>query len=167
MTSLIPSTTFSFDTSALSSSLSPEQQKVSLVVTHHNGLQYAPFWDSLVVPNDLLQMQKKADVILKLSNEIAVTWNASDCQFHGAGKVLCAGNTERQTVNGKTIVPWAFYSSKNLDSSFAGDFQYYFMTFVFYIDDEKYSYTMKYQDYECEFRENGEILGKNLLSKSK
>ncbi len=148
MTAVMPSTTFSFDTGGLS----PEEQKVSVVVQHHNGLQFAPFWDALVVPQDLDLLKKKSDVITQLKPEMSVSWKASKCQWFGDGKVYCVGSTDAQVINGKKVVPFAFHSSKVFDSSFAGDYTYYVLTLVFYIDDEKYAYSMKYQDNECDFQ---------------
>lgn len=146
MTSPYPSTTFAFNTT--------KDQKVKVSVVHHNGLGYAPFWDSPVVAEDLKMLTDKSKVILDLDSELNTSWSVKDCQWMGAQKVSCVGNGEKVKMKSKTIEPWAFYSTVLKESSFAGDFTSIQTTLLFYIDGVKYIFVSKYPEADCEFSEN-------------
>lgn len=152
-TSPFPSTTFAFTTEK--SSVEPKsEQKVKLSVVHHNGLQYAAFWDTAVVPEDLKMLTEKSKVILELDSELQTSWAAKDCQSSGDKKYSCVGNGEKIKTKTKTIEPWAFYSAVLKESSFAGDYTYIQTTLLFYIDGQKYIFVSKYPESDCEFSEN-------------
>lgn len=131
-----------------------ENDVVNFEVTHHNGASYAPFWSSLVVPNDIEMLGKKADIIKKLGNGFKASFNTEKCKWSGEQKFSCVGSDERVNVNGLVVQPWALYSSVVHDSSFAGDYDYVDMTVSFIIDDETHNYTMRYQAGECELSQN-------------
>lgn len=146
MTSPFPSTTFAFNTEKAG-----PDQRVKVSVVHHNGLAYAPFWDSAVVPEDLKMLSDKSKVILQLESELNTSWSAKDCQWSGVNKVSCVGTGESVKMKSKTVEPWAFYSAVLKESSFAGDFNYIQTTLLFYIDGQKYIYTAKYPESDCNF----------------
>lgn len=137
---------------ALTTSFSIETiaDQVHLTVTHFNGMQYAPFWSNIVVSSDLEKIKNASELLLKLDASAKAFWNKSDCKIVGEKKFVCSGVTEKQTSNGILIEPWAVYSSQLKESSFAGDYNYVLVTYLFYINDQSYEYTMKYQNDECE-----------------
>ena len=142
-----PSTTFAFVTNKADDGT----KLVKLSVVHHNGLAYAPFWETAIVPSDLKMLSEKSKVILSLNTQLNTSWPAKSCQWIGEKKLACIGTGEKTMVNNKLIEPWAFYSAVQTDSSFAGDFTYIQMTLIFYIDGEKFIYTSKYKPTDCEF----------------
>lgn len=143
-----PSTTFAFVTDTVN-----EESVVKVSVVHHNGLSYAPFWETLVVPADLQMLADKSKTILSLADVLNTSWAAKECQWTGDKKVACMGHGEKVKINSKVIEPWAFYSSVITDSSFAGDYTYIHMTMIFYIDGEKFIYAFKYKEADCAFDE--------------
>ena len=140
-TAVAPTTAFNIET---------QTDQVHLKVTHFNGMQYAPLWSNIVVSSDLEKIKNASELLLKLDTSTNAFWNKSDCKIVGEKKFVCSGLTEKQTSNGIVIEPWAVYSSQLKDSSFAGDYNYVLVTYLFYINDKSYEYTMKYQDDECE-----------------
>lgn len=131
-----------------------ENDSVNFQVYNHNGGDYAPFWSSLVVPNDLSILSKKAEIIKKLDRGFKASWKPSQCSWTGEKKFSCMGKTESVNVNGLEIEPWAIYSSLTHESSFAGDYDYIDMTVSFEINKESYHYTMRYDADECLVSEN-------------
>lgn len=149
MTSPFASTTFAFNTEKVGS-----EERVKVSVVHHNGLQFAPFWDSQIVTEDLKMLTDKSKIIMNLDSELNTSWSAKDCQWTGPKKVACIGNGAAvKTKSNKTIEPWAFYSAVVKDSSFAGDFTSIQTTLLFYIEGQKYMYVSKYRESDCEFNE--------------
>ena len=126
-----------------------ENSVVNFEIFNHNGGGYAPFWSSLVVPNDLGVLSKKAEIIKKLDKGFAAAWKIDQCKWVGEKKFACVGSTDKVNVNGLEIEPWAVYSTLVTDSSFAGDYEYVDMTVSFEIADESFSYTMRYPADEC------------------
>lgn len=140
-TAMGPTTAFNLETVA---------DKVNLTVTHFNGMQYAPFWSNIVVPNDLEKLKNDSDLLLTLNPNLKAFWNKSDCKLVAEKKFVCSGVTSKQPSNGVEVEPWAVYSSQLKDSSFAGDYNYVLVTYLFYINDKRHEFTMKYQDSECD-----------------
>lgn len=137
-----------------------ENNSVNFEVINHNGGRYAPFWSSLVVPNDLSTLAKKAEIIQKLDRGFSAAWKPEQCKWAGENKFSCMGSTEKVNVNGLEIEPWAIYSSVITDSSFAGEYKYTEMTVSFEVNDESFNYTMRYQEDEC-------ILSEKKIEKKK
>ena len=131
-----------------------ENNSVNFEVINHNGGKYAPFWSSLVVPNDLSTLSKKAEIIQKIDRGFAANWKPKQCKWMGENKFSCIGSTEKINVNGLEIEPWALYSSVITDSSFAGDYKYIEMSVSFVINEESFNYTMRYPEDECLLSEN-------------
>lgn len=129
--------------------LKTEDKVVNFQVFNHNGGGYAPYWSTLVVPNDLGVLTKKAEVIKQLDKGFKATWKPEQCKWVGDKKFSCIGSTDKVQVNGIDIEPWAVYSSLVHDSSFAGDYDYVDMTVSFEVDHESFNYTMRYQADEC------------------
>lgn len=140
MTSLAPSTTFEMKT---------KSDKVGFEITHHNGGLYAPFWSSIVVPNDVSVLAEKAETILKLDRGFKASFPQESCTWTSENKFACLNYDQKLNVNGVEVKPWALYSSVITDSSFAGDFKYTEMTVLFQADGKEYNYTMRYSADEC------------------
>lgn len=126
-----------------------ENSVVNFEVFNHNGGGYAPFWSNLVVPNDLGILAQKAEIIKKLDKGFQAKWKTDQCKWVGEKKFACVGSTDKVSVNGLEIEPWAVYSSVVKDSSFAGDYEYVDMTVSFEVAGESFNYTMRYPADEC------------------
>ena len=126
-----------------------ENSVVNFEIFNHNGGGYAPFWSSLVVPNDLGILAKKAEIIKKIDKGFKAAWKTDQCKWVGEKKFACVGSTDKVSVNGLEIEPWAVYSSLVKDSSFAGDYEYIDITVSFEIEGESFNYTMRYPADEC------------------
>jgi hypothetical protein len=140
MTDIAPTTTFVIETKG---------SNIEFEVIHHNGGTYAPFWSSLVVPNDILNLSERADLIQKMGAGFKSTWPSKNCSWTGKNKFSCFGSDDIINVQGITVKPWALYSAAITDSSFAGDYNYIEMSVGFTADDKSQSYTMRYQEHEC------------------
>lgn len=140
-TAMGPTTAFNLET---------KDDQVHLIVTHFNGMQFAPFWNNLVVPNDLDKLKNDSDLLVNLDPMLKAYWKKSDCKLIARKKFVCSGVTSKQVSNGIEVEPWAVYSSELKDSSFAGDFDYVLVSYSFYIKGNRHEFTMKYQDSECE-----------------
>lgn len=140
MTELAPSTTFEMKT---------KSEKVHFEITHHNGGLYAPFWSSIVVPNDVSVLAEKSDMILKLDRGFKASFPTESCTWTSENKFACLNYDQKLNVNGIEVKPWALYSSVITDSSFAGDFKYTEMTVLFQAGGKEYNYTMRYSASEC------------------
>ena len=130
-----------------------EDSKVNFEVFNQNGGGYAPFWSSIVVPNDLTILSKKAEIIKQLDKGFTATWTPDQCKWTAERKFACIGSTDPINVNGLEIEPWAVYSTVVTDSSFAGDYEYIDMTVSFEVNKESLNYTMRYQADECILQE--------------
>lgn len=142
-----------------------EGSKVNFEVFNHNGGGYAPFWSSIVVPNDLTILSKKAEIIKQLDRGFQTTWTTDQCKWTDKKKFACMGSTEPINVNGLEIEPWAVYTSVVNDSSFAGDYEYIDMTVSFEANKESLNYTMRYQADECIVQE--EKINENAIKSLK
>jgi len=140
ITAFAPSTTFEIKSQA---------SQVQFEITNHNGGQYAPFWHSIVVPNDLQMLKEKSETILKLDRGFRSSFPSSSCSWIDENKFICQSYNQKLNVNGIEVKPWALYSSVITDSSFAGDFKYIEMTVLFQADSKEYNYTMRYPAEEC------------------
>ena len=141
-------------------------EKVNFSVINHHGGGYAPFWQSLVVPNDLSVLEKKAEVIRKIDTGFSASWKPTQCKWTGPKKFSCMGATDKVEANGVVIEPWAIYSNVVSESSFAGDYTYVDMTVSFEVDNEDFNITMRYQEHECTIQEQ-RIAGKTVIKKKK
>ena len=136
-----PSTSFSIETSG---------DTVTMSVLHHNGIGYAPFWNSLIVPSDITKLQERANLVMKLAPELSATWKKSACKLLNGNKhFICMGATDKIKSNGIDIDPWAVYSSTHSESSFAGDYEHTEVAFRFYVNNEANQFVMKYQPGDC------------------
>ena len=94
MTSLAPSTTFEIKTIS---------NLMNFEITNHNGGQYAPFWHSIVVPNDLNLLAEKSETILKLDKGFKASFPVASCTWTSENKFACLNYD--QTLNSLPNVP--------------------------------------------------------------
>jgi hypothetical protein len=124
-------------------------EKVQVDVYHHNGIQYAPFWNTIIVPNDLENIKVHSDLVMKLNPHMTAFWKKSDCNLISAENFVCIGTAEKMKVNGIEIDPWAVYSSQHSEASFAGEFKHTEIAFRFYVGQIAHQFVMKYGPGEC------------------
>jgi hypothetical protein len=132
--------------------------QILLNIIHHNGVSYAPFWNNIIVPNDLSILSGKADLVKKLGDQIKVVWPSKSCKWLGEKKFSCVGGAAPIYLGEKTIQPWAYYSTVIKESSFAGDYEWVEMTLSYYTtdsvknrtDSESGNIVMRYYTNDCE-----------------
>lgn len=123
--------------------------RTNLQVIHHNGLAYAPFWNSIIVPNDFTILKEKADLVSKLANEVSASWKKSNCRIVGPTQFVCMGATEKVLVNEIETEPWAVYSSLHKENSFAGEYEHVEVAYRFYVNGVANEFVMKFAKNEC------------------
>ena len=147
MTSVAPTTSFVTET---------EGDQVKLSVYHHNGVEYAPFWNSVVVPQDLKILEGKSELVKKLGAFVQVKWPKDKCVWAGEDQFSCMGGAT-QTEGGLSVEPWAFYSNVITEKSFAGEYKWIELTMSYYTKDqngqrqsEQGQIVMKYEAADCQ-----------------
>lgn len=127
--------------------------QIQVTVLHHNGAQYGPFWNTLVVPNDLSTLQKKAESIISFGDQLTFAWKKSDCNWQEDKIFSCMGKGEVLAGDLK-LEPWAFYSNLVTSKSFAGEFKSVELVLSYYkrtqaSATEHFETLMKYDLNEC------------------
>ncbi len=127
---------------------------ITVKVINHNGQGYAPFWNSIVVPNDFTILKEKSDLILKLDQITTAHFKSANCKWYGDKKFACIGSDEKIPANGVILAPWALYSNQIKESSFAGDYEYIEMTLSFYVDQKQHQLVMRYPKTVCDLADH-------------
>ncbi len=164
VTSVAPTTSFITETKG---------SDVELSLYHHNGVEYAPFWSSIIVPQDLKILEGKADLTRKVGDYIQVKWPKENCSWSGDELISCMGGGQQLTA-GTSIEPWALYSNVIVEKSFAGEYKWVEMTLSYYTKDEngkRSSETgqivMKYEANDCIVSPNPIVKVKKSLFQKK
>lgn len=82
-----------------------------LKIMHHNGAQFMPIHEGVIVPNDFTFLKNKADLLTPMGNEIYFKYPLEKCKVYGPGVMSCSGG-DRQTFNGIEIESLNFYTAK-------------------------------------------------------
>jgi hypothetical protein len=123
--------------------------KVHFTIVNHNGNKYAPFWDRIVVPQDLPILSKYAETISKLGTVFELDFDKKGCNFGDHQNFECHGTGHNITSNGLTVEPWAIYTTDVTSKTLDQTFQHKNVTFMFYVNGESYTLTNNYDVEEC------------------
>lgn len=123
-------------------------RKVEARILMHGGSNFVPFWDSLMVPNDLGVLREKAAEIKKLDSELLVTWNEDQCTWED-DNFFCSGKSDPIKSGSQIVDPWALYSMQLYEKSFAGKYEYIRLYFSFVMNGNSYGIPMKFAKDEC------------------
>ena len=121
---------------------------VQLQLIHHNGVKYAPVWQSLITMNDISTITEHANRLADLGDHLKFSMPAEKCQMNGV-QLNCFGFQPTVIINGHEVSLWAAYTSEQTDSSHAGDYSYVTTTLALDIDGKTHFVPMKYASYEC------------------
>lgn len=121
---------------------------VQFQLIHHNGVEYAPVWGSLLTLHDIATIQKKAELLAELGDYLKFAMPAKNCQMNGM-KLNCFGTQPPIEINGHKVSLWSVYTAENHDSSHAGEFDYITTNLALEIDGETAFVPMRYSNYEC------------------
>jgi hypothetical protein len=122
---------------------------VDVQVIHHNGSKYVPFWDSLVVPNDIPSLKERADVIQKMGDGFQFRWKASQCKVANEMFFECIGGAEEFEVGGLKVQPWGLYVTEVTERTPKMVFSHRSVRLLMTISGKTYQVLMNYQDGEC------------------
>lgn len=125
-----------------------EDDYVQFQLIHHNGVEYAPVWSSLITLNDIPTIQKRAELLAELGDYLKFAMPAKNCQLNGM-QLNCFGTQAPIEMNGHKVSLWSVYTSETHESSHAGEFDYIITTMALDIDGETAFVPMKYANYEC------------------
>lgn len=122
-------------------------------VLHHNGTQYAPFIQRLIVPNDMASLLDKAEVAKNTGSDIMLRWDKKNCKRLNDEIFSCVGGGESLTSAKKEIKPWLISRSEVITKTASGEFKKYTVTLSYEIQGQSYDYVMDYAPHECRFEE--------------
>lgn len=73
-----------------------EGNEVVLTVIHHNGTQYMPIHEGIIVPGDLNYMSEKAQLIMKMGDRQEFRFPLNKCKVYKNNIFSCSsGNTKK------------------------------------------------------------------------
>lgn len=134
--------------------------KLVVDVIHHNGAEYAPIFDSAVTPSDLTTLATHAKLIKDLGTHQRFEFPKDKCKKDDTLIVSCIGDTPVQTINGRKVEAWGFYTSQQVDKSSYGKFSYTKVTLSMEVDDVDVKIPMRYYEGDCS--ENLALMRKKL-----
>ena len=91
--------------------LRTEGEYAILKIVHHNGPEFIPIHEGIIVPHDFTWLKEKADLLTPMGNQIEYKFPLKKCETYGPALMSCAGG-DRQTFNGVEIEALMFYTSK-------------------------------------------------------
>lgn len=124
---------------------------VTARIIMHAGPNFGPFWQGVVVPNDLKILTEYATEFVKLNPDIEIKWKSNQCTWDD-DNFYCSGKTDKVQSGVQTIDPWSLYSTRVIEKNFAGKYEYINLNFSFNMNGTNYNIPMKYSDYECRIR---------------
>ena len=122
---------------------------VDVEVIHHNGAKYTPFWDSLVVPNDVPSLKEKAEVIQKLGDGFKFRWKAANCKVVNDMFFECLGGAEDFDAGGMKVHPWSLSVTEVTEKTPTQTYSHRSVRLYMTIAEKTYQILMNYQDGEC------------------
>jgi hypothetical protein len=122
------------------------EKELQVRVIHHNGTRFAPFWNGLIVPNDLPLLQSKASLIEKMDTRWKMSWPLEKCEFHEDLRFECMGGATAEASNGMKIEPFAIYTTRLTEDSIAGVYRSTIMTVTFDVNGVSQTVSMQYRD---------------------
>lgn len=125
-----------------------EDDYVQIQLIHHNGVKFAPVWNSLITINDIYTIKEKAELLADIGNYLKFSMPADKCQMNGL-QLNCFGSQPPVEMNGHKVSLWSVFTSEIHESSHAGEYDYITTTLALDIDGETAFVPMKYANYEC------------------
>lgn len=131
-----PTTSFVADTTG---------EEVKLTIVHHNGTQYMPIHQGIVVPADFPLLQKKSEVMQKLGERVEMVFEKKNCKKYGdklyscgQGKVLGQTSATNASLLTKVSVDKLYdieFTKNQISAGFKVDGYYYSIDNDFYFED--------------------------------
>lgn len=91
--------------------LRTEGEFAILKIVHHNGVEFMPIHEGIIVPHDLTYLKEKAALLTPMGEQVEYKFPLKKCEIYGPGLISCSGG-DRQTFNGVEIESLMFYTSK-------------------------------------------------------
>ena len=138
----------SYPTTEFNLKVSNESGVVKLYVNHPYGAQYTPIHDGTVVPVQIPELQRKADMLKKLGN-LELHWPKENCVQKG--ELISCEKGFSNMIAGTKVRAFNFYSFKVAEEGIRDNLQYIKLHLSFIIDGELYHVNGKYAYDVCRF----------------
>jgi hypothetical protein len=103
-----------------------EEQGAEMVLTmiHHNGVDFMPIHQGIIVPHDLGFLAEKAKILTRLGSRNEFRFPRSRCTSYGAGLLSCSRG-ERKNIGGLDVEALNIMTSVNTRKVFDEKIEYY------------------------------------------
>ena len=91
--------------------LAIEGDEAVLTTIHHNGVQFMPIHDGVIVPNDLSYLNAKSTLLTKMGERNSFRFPLKNCRVYSSGLVNCFGGN-RQTFAGTEMEALRVFTSR-------------------------------------------------------
>jgi hypothetical protein len=117
-------------------------------VFHHNGEKYLPLYTGIITPNDLPQLQRKAELFTKLGRLYEFRYDLKDCTRVSDDIVSCIRGKETE-INGIRFRPFAMYTKRINTEYDLGSYEQIEVAFLLDFNGESQFFSMQYMKNEC------------------
>lgn len=118
-------------------------------IVHHNGVEYTPFRNALITPNDIPYITKQAETFLKLSPKMTFRWKRSGCKAESPFFFECFGEAEDTVVNGIKVSPSYITVTETTEKTVISTYKKRSITVNFSIDGVNHSITNNFYENDC------------------
>jgi hypothetical protein len=127
-----------------------EDKTVGVEVVHHNGLEFMPIHQGIIVPQDLPILQQRAVAMMKLGSYARFNFSADKCKSFGDMLYQCVEYQARPALlNGQRVRAISMYTSRAETRSFFGIEKTFNIAIQLEIDGKNFFQTMTYPVEEC------------------
>jgi hypothetical protein len=95
-----------------------------LTLVHHNGVDFMPIHQGIIVPHDLGFLAGKAKVLTRLGDRTEFRFPRARCSTFGAGLISCSGG-ERKNIGGLDVEALNLVTSVSTRKVFDEKVEYY------------------------------------------
>lgn len=120
-------------------------------IIHHNGTLYAPFFQRLLVPNEMAEIIEAAEVAKNTGDDLEFRWDKKACKWFNKEIFSCVGGGKALTTAKKEIKPWNISRTLVTTQTAGGEFKKYTLSLNYDIQGKSFEYLMDYQLHECEY----------------
>lgn len=123
-----------------------------LKMLHHNGVEYMPIHEGVIVPNDLPYLEHKAQLLTRLGSQVEFRFPKAKCQSYGEGLIACRAG-ERKNIGGLDVEALHLLTEKNTRHAFDMKIEYRRVELSLHVagDPPVKEISMNYEPNECKF----------------
>jgi hypothetical protein len=130
--------------------ITTQGSEVILKTVHHNGVDYMPIHEGVIVPHDLPYLQSVSEQLTKMGNQNEFRFPVDKCTIDGPGQLSCAQGSTVQ-LGDRQMRAFYFYTSKVSEKVFGRRFDRTKITLSIQIADfvPVQDISMNYEPNEC------------------